>query len=359
MTTNPTRGHPTRRTVLGGAAATAALGIAAPRIGRAAGKPLDGKTVVFASWGGAYQAAQKAAFCEPFAELTGAAVVQDGPVDFAKYRAMLQAGAPTWDVVDITIDFLYSASKDGVFEKIDPAVVDLKRIDPRYVTEYGVGDIVWSYNLGYSLTTYSEANRPRGWADLFDLKKFPGKRMLRDRVEPMLEIALLADGVPKDKLYPLDVERAFKKLDTIKKDAIFWTTNSQSQQLLVDGEVSLGVIINGRLYDAVQKGAKLGMEWNQALQSVDFLVVSKGAKNRAAGMELINQATTPEAQARVANDMALAPTNPAAFALIKEEVKPWLSTNPKYADSSLVVDELYWRDNLKGLMDRWTQWKLS
>jgi len=358
MTTHAKGMQPGRRAVLGGAGATA-LGLALPRGGRAAGKPLDGKTVVFASWGGAYQAAQKAAFCEPFSETTGAAVVQDGPVDFAKYRAMLQSGAPTWDVVDITIDFLYSAAKDGAFEIIDTNVVDVKRIDPRYVTEYGVGAIVWSYNLGYSLTTYTEATRPRSWADLFDLEKFPGKRMLRDRVEPMLEIALLADGVPKDKLYPLDVERAFKKLDTIKKDSIFWATNSQSQQLLVDGEVGLGVIINGRLYDAVQKGAKLGMEWNQALQSVDFLVVSKGAKNRAVGMELINQATTPEAQARVANDMALAPTNPAAFALIKDSVKPWLSTNPAYAESSLVVDELYWRDNLKALMDRWTQWKLS
>ncbi len=61
--------------------------------------------------------------------------------------------------------------------------------------------------------------------------------MLRDRVSPMMEIALLADGVAPDKLYPIDADRAFKKLDTIKKQSIFWTTNSQSQQLLVDGEV--------------------------------------------------------------------------------------------------------------------------
>jgi putative spermidine/putrescine transport system substrate-binding protein len=355
--------RPNRRRVvvmLGQAAASTVVGLAIPTRGRAdMAKPLQGSTVVFASWGGGYQAAQKAAFCEPFAERTGAAVVQDGPVDYGKYRTMLKSGAPSWDVVDVTIDFLYSAAKDDAFEKIDPAIVDLKRIDPRYVHEYGVGDIVWSYNLGYSATAYGDATRPRSWADLFDLQKFPGRRMLRDRVAPMLEIALLADGVPKDKLYPLDVDRAFRKLDTIKPQSVFWTTNSQSQQLLVDGEVTLGVIINGRLFDAVQKGAKLGMEWNQALQSVDYLVLSKGSKNRAAGMALINQMTTAEAQARVANDMALAPTNPDAFALIKDEVKPWLSTNPAYASQSLLIDEVYWRDNLKSLTDRWTQWKLS
>ena len=121
----------------------------------------------------------------------------------------------------------------------------------------------------------------------------------------------------------------------------------------------MGVIVNGRLYDAVKKGAKLGMEWNQALQSVDYLVVSKGSRNRDAAMALINAMTTAEAQAKVANAMALAPTNPAAFAHIEEEVKPWLATNPAYNSQSILISELYWRDNLHALSDRWTQWKLS
>ena len=349
-----------RRRLLVEASAAAALGIVRPGTTRAqTAKPFENTKVVFASWGGIYQNTQKAAFCDPFAKASGATVVQDGPVDYSKYRVMLKAPVPTWDVVDVTIDFLYSGAPDGLFEKIDTKAVDVTRIDPRYVNEFGVGDIVWSYNLGYSTTTYNDANKPHSWADLFDLQKFPGRRMLRDRVAPMLELALLADGVPPDKLYPLDVDRAFKKLDTIKKQSVFWTTNSQSQQLLVDGEVPLGVIINGRLYDAVQKGAKLDMSWNQALQSVDYLVVSKGSKNRDAAMALIDQMTTAEAQAKVANDVALAPTNPAAFALIKDEVKPWLATNPAYAATSVLVNEAYWRDNLKSLSDRWTEWKLS
>jgi putative spermidine/putrescine transport system substrate-binding protein len=347
-----------RRLMSGTAGAVAALSM--PGVLRSAGaQSLSGKKVVFASWGGSYQDSQKQAFCEPFAKATGASVVQDGPVDYGKLRAMLESGKPTWDVVDVTIDFLYSGAADNLFEKIDTKVVDTKRINPKYVHEDGIGDIVWSYNLGYSMTAYNEGNRPRTWADLFDLQKFPGRRMLRDRVSPMLEVALLADGVAPDKLYPLDVERAFKKLDTIKKQSIFWTTNSQSQQLLTDGEVTLGVIINGRLYDAVKKGAKLGMEWDQHIQSVDYLVVPKNAPNRDVAMALINQMTTPEAQAKVANLMALAPTNPEAFKLIDESVKPWLTTNPDYASKGILVNENYWRTNLKPLSERWAQWKLS
>jgi putative spermidine/putrescine transport system substrate-binding protein len=219
---------------------------------------------------------------------------------------------------------------------------------------------VWSYNLGYSKTAYKDDKRPQSWADLFDVEKFPGRRMLRDRVSPMMEIALLADGVPPEKIYPLDVDRAFKKLDTIKKQSIFWTTNSQSQQLMVDGEVSLGVIINGRAYDAVKKGANhIAIEWNQHIQSVDYLVVPKNAPNRAVAMALINQMTTKEAQAKVANLMALAPTNPEAFPLIEEGVKPWLTTNPDYASKGMLVNENYWKTNLKPLSERWAQWKLA
>lgn len=340
-----------------GGAATASL-VGFPNIARAQSK-YAGKKVVFASWGGVYQDAQKQAYCEPFAKETGATVVQDGPVNYGKLRTMMESGKPTWDVVDVTVDFLYSGAQDNLFEKIDTAVVDVKSIAPKYVHEYGVGNIVWSYNLGYSKTAFKGGNEPKNWVDMFDLKKFPGRRMLRDRVAPMLEIALLADGVSPDQMYPIDVDRAFKKLDTIKRESVFWATNSQSQELLVDGEVVMGPLVNGRLYDAVKKGANLGMSWDQHIQSVDYLVVPRNAPNREIAMALINKMTTKESQAKVANLMALSPTNPEAFALIDEAVKPWLTTNPSYAQKGMLLNENYWKTNLKPLTERWTKWKLA
>ena len=175
----------------------------------------------------------------------------------------------------------------------------------------------------------------------------------------MLEIALLADGVTFDKLYPLDVDRALKKLETIKKSAVWWTTNSQSQQLMVDGECSLGILNNGRIYDVVQKGAKIGIEWNQNLQSVDYLVVPRGSKVKDAAMALIAEMTQAESQATVSNIMPLAPTNPDAFKLIKKEVAPWLSTEPANASQGFAINEEYWRDNYRTLAERWAAWKLS
>ena len=326
---------------------------------RSQAQELSGTRLVFASWGGIYQNSQKVAFCDPFAKKTKATIIQDGPVDYAKYRVMIKSGAPTWDALDVEAAFLLAGAPDNLFEKLDTKIVDVSRLDPKYVNEFGAGIIVWAYTLGYSLTTYNETNRPRSWTDLFDVKKFPGRRMFRDRAVPMLEIALLADGVPMDQLYPLDVDRAFRKLDTVKQDVVFWTTNSQCQQLLADGEVTMGVINNGRLYDLVQKGSKLGIEWNQSLRAVDYLVVAKGSRNVAAAMALINESTLPEAQAKISNAMATAPTNPSAFALIDENAKPWMATNPAYEKASMLINEAYWRDNLRDLSDRWTKWKLG
>ena len=93
------------------------------------------------------------------------------------------------------------------------------------------------------------------FADFFDLQNFPGKRGVYNYVSGGLpEIALVADGVAPDALYPLDMDRAYKKMDTIKDQMVWWDTGAQSAQLLADGEVSMGMSWNGRLSEANEGG---------------------------------------------------------------------------------------------------------
>lgn len=349
---------PTRRGVLrssAGAAGLAAFGIGAAR---AAGE-FAGKTIVFASWGGSYQDAQKQSYCDPFAAETGARVVQDGPMNAAKFRAMIEGGSPDWDVADVTIEFLHAGVGDRMFEKIDHAVVDVSKIDPKFVHDYGIGCIAWSYNLGYSTKVYAGKEPPKTWTDLYDSKKFPGKRMVADNPVATLETALLADGVTPDKLYPLDVDRALRKLTAIRSDLIISSSNSQSQQLFVDGEVNLGIILNGRAYDAAKKGAPIAVSWEQNIQSVDYLVIPRGSRNVAAAQKLLSVMTVAANQAKLANMIAYAPTNPSAFAAIDPKISPWLSTEPENNRKGFVINAEYWRDNLKPNQERWTAWKLS
>ena len=113
------------------------------------------------------------------------------------------------------------------------------KLDPRFVTDHSVGSFYYSFVIGCNPGSVSEC--PKTWADLFDTTKFPGKRTFYKWSAPgVIEVALLADGVAPAKLYPLDLDRAFKKLDTIKGDIIWWSGGAQSQQLLASAEASFG-----------------------------------------------------------------------------------------------------------------------
>ena len=176
--------------------------------------------MVFTSWGGTTQEAQTKSWAEPFAASSGIKVLQDGPTDYGKLKAMVDAKNVTWDVVDVEMDFAIKAAKDGLLEPIDFAAVPKADLDPRFSNEHAVGSFYYSFVLAWNKGAVS--GEPKSWADMFDTKKFPGKRTFYKWSAPgVIEIALLADGVPADKLYPLDLDRAFKKLDTIKSDIVW------------------------------------------------------------------------------------------------------------------------------------------
>ena len=99
-----------------------------------------------------------------------------------------------------------------------------------------------------------------------------------------LEFALMADGVPTDKLYPIDFDRAFKKLDQIKPHVtVWWTTGQQPAQLLLDKEVVLATGWNGRFYDLIKKGAPIEIDWNEGALKQGSFVIPKGAKDPVLG----------------------------------------------------------------------------
>lgn len=176
----------------------------------------------FVSWGGTTQDAQKEAWAVPFTKATDIKVVQDGPTDYGKLKAMVESGNVQWDVVDVEADFALRAASEGLLEPLDFNQIKRDKIDPRFVSDHGVGSFFFSFVLGYNEGKLG-ANKPVDWTALFDTKTYPGKRALYKWPSPgVLELALLADGVAPDKLYPLDLDRAFKKLDTIKKDIVWW-----------------------------------------------------------------------------------------------------------------------------------------
>ncbi|MBX4870021.1 ABC transporter substrate-binding protein [Rhizobium bangladeshense] len=316
--------------------------------------PAKADSLVFSSWGGTTQDAQKAAWASPFTEKTGITVVQDGPTDYGKLKAMVEAGEVNWDVVDVEGDYAAQAGKNGQLEKLDFSIIDKSKLDPRFVTDYSVGSFYYSFVIGCNADAVKTC--PKTWADLFDTAKFPGKRTFYKWSAPgVIEAALLADGVPADKLYPLDLDRAFKKLDTIKSDIIWWSGGAQSQQLLASAEAPFGSVWNGRMTALAATGIKVETSWEQNITAADALVVPKGAPNAEAAMKFIALATSAEPQAALAKATGYAPINIDSAKLMDPETA---KTLPDQQTASQVnADMNYWADNRDAIGEKWYAWQ--
>ncbi len=311
-------------------------------------------SVNFVSWGGSTQDAQKQAWADPFSKASGITVVQDGPTDYGKLKAMVESGNVQWDVVDVEADFALRAAAEGLLEPLDFKVIQRDKIDPRFVSDYGVGSFFFSFVLGYNEGKLG-ANKPQDWSALFDTKTYPGKRALyKWPSSGVLELALLADGVPADKLYPLDLDRAFKKLDTIKKDIVWWGGGAQSQQLLASGEASMGQFWNGRIHALQEDGAPVGVSWKQNLVMADILVIPKGSKNKDAAMKFLASASSAKGQADFSNLTAYAPVNLDSVERLDSALAPNLPT--AYAKDQITLDFAYWAKNGQAIATRWNEW---
>ncbi|MGO4338517.1 polyamine ABC transporter substrate-binding protein [Labrys sp. KB_33_2] len=316
--------------------------------------PAAAADLVFSSWGGTTQDAQKAAWADKFTAKAGVNVVQDGPTDYGKIKAMVEANSVTWDVVDVEGDYAAQAGPKGLLEKLDFGVIDKSKLDPRFVTDYSVGSFYYSFVIGCNADAV--ATCPKTWADLFDTTKFPGKRTFYKWSAPgVIEAALLADGVPADKLYPLDLDRAFKKLDTIKADIIWWSGGAQSQQLIASAEAPFGSVWNGRMTALAKTGVKVETSWEQNITAADSLVVPKGTKNKDAAMQFIAFATSAQAQADMAAATGYAPINLDSAKIMDAETVKTLPDQQKA--SQINADMAYWATNRDAIGERWYAWQ--
>ena len=263
----------TRRRFLTTAAAAGVASLAFPRTvtpARAAKNEL-----VFVGFGGSYQDGQTKALFEPFEKETGIKVIQTTGVDIAKLRAQVQSRNVEWDLISIPDRLRYTAVKDGLLMPLDYKTINAKDVMPALVTEYAVGGVTIPMLLTYSTKAYPAGKEPRTWMDFWDPQKFPGPRGLYNAPTYILEFALIADGAPKDKLYPLDVPRAFKSLDRVKAAVkVWWSQFPQPGVLLKSGEITMTPWT--RSISFIQEGEPLGISYDGAALTYSTAVSSSG-----------------------------------------------------------------------------------
>ncbi|EJJ31492.1 ABC transporter substrate-binding protein [Rhizobium sp. CF142] len=328
-----------------------------PQLGRTA-PSFAGQKLVYATWGGQYEEAQREAYVKPFVAKTGVDILVDGPVDETRLRVMLEAGNNDWDVVCTNEQMMVGFGAEGYLAKPDPSIVDMSRIAKDFQYDYGVGVESGAFTIAYSESAFEGKESPKTWADLYDLDRFPGKRMMNSSPSATLEGALLADGVKMSELYPLDIDRAFKKLDTIKDQTIFYSTHAQSQQLIIDGAVTCGYMFSARAFGAMKNGAKVAISWEGHLRTNTPVIVPKNVKNPELAWTFVNSMLEPVNQAKMITGFISSPANPAAFNYVDPSYLAWLPTSKENYPKGIGIDAAYWGSRLKEVTERWQEWLL-
>ncbi|QKC92035.1 MULTISPECIES: ABC transporter substrate-binding protein [unclassified Mesorhizobium] len=330
--------------------AMAGLGIAvAFKPGRASAAASE---IVVCNWGGAALEAFQKAYGAPFKAKSGMEVVIDGtgPATGA-IRAMVDSKNVTWDATDGGMTDAVVLGKGGYLEPIDYSIVDKSLVGEGLSAEFGICNYTYSNVLAYDAKKVG-ATAPSSWNDFFDLEKFPGKRTMCKWIQGQLEAVLLADGVKPQDIYPLDVDRAFKKLEPLLPNLIFWESGAQSQQLFRDGEVVMGNIWHTRANLLRKENPDYTWTWNQNLMFASAWSVPKGNPAGKKVFDFINSSMDPEGQVTLLRLMGNGPSNPKALALMTDEDKAVYSLAPENAKTGLAVSAQYYADNEAELQNK-------
>ena len=333
----------------------------------------NAESLTVVSWGGSYARACVKGYYEAFTAETGIEVhLDDYNGGLAQLRAQVDAGAVYWDVVDMELADAMTGCDEGLLEVLDfelpPGANGESPEDdfyPETVSECGLGMLFYSTVYAYHADHYKE-RKPETIADFFDLETFPGRRGMRRVPAVNLEFALMADGVPRDEVYatlgtPEGVSRAFRKLDTIKDQVVWWEAGAQPPQMLADGEVVMTTAYNGRIFNAqVLEKQSFTIVWDGQVLDIGQLVIAAGAPNLEAAF--LAFAARPSSMAGVGRYIAYAPARRSGMDLISlhaetgEEMAPHMPTYPANAAGALRNDWRWWSDNMDEMNERFSAW---
>ncbi|MEQ8372246.1 MAG: extracellular solute-binding protein [Roseibium aggregatum] len=348
-----------------------------------AGSAAMAKDMTIVSWGGAYQASQKNAYADPYvAENSDINVIWDESSNeaVAKLRAMNEAGNLTWDLVDVVASDAIRLCDEGLALEIDPDT-DLadapdgtkasEDFGDLLVSECFIPQIVYSTTFGYR-SDIAEWNgkEPDDICDVFDLETFPGKRSLEKRPINNMEWALLCDGVPKEEVYNVleteeGQEQAFKKLDTIKDNVVWWSAGAETPQLLADKEVVIGSTYNGRLFSLIEEQKQpVKMLWDAQVFDLDGWIIPAGLPEDRLAMvkDYVKYATVTQRLADQAKYISYGPARKSSAPLVGKhadlgiEMAPHMPTDPNNAKNTFLYNYEWWADYRDDIDAKFQAW---
>lgn len=346
----------TRRRFVSGLTAAGLL-VGAPSL-RAQPAPLT-----FVTYGGSYGAAVSKFLVKPFEQESGITVRQGVNSALAPVKIQVQAKNVQWDLVELAGGDFMTGLRDDLFEPIDTSIVKLDQVPTYAQHKNGVLYALFLSGIGYDKRKIAEADAPKNWTDAWDTNRYKGLRGLSKHISdaPTLESALMAAGVPIEKLYPLDLDLAFASMKKLGLNNIDWYEDNQEPVNFLSQQLGpIAQIAAGRVAVANRKGAQIGFVYNQLQLNGDYLVVPKGAKNREAAFRLMNFIlNNDKAAVGWMNETTYAISNMRAVKLMPPDVADKLPTSPSMQGKFFRKDFQWWGENLSSVVVRFQQFIAS
>lgn len=327
------------------------------------------RQVVVAGGTGAYGDLVRKHFYAPFTQATGIEVMVSGGgygEKLAKLKAMAAVGRVEWDVITLSVDSL----TPDVANLLDDlgACASLPDVAGHGVAGSCLGHGVL-FDVGGGVLAYDKRVFPDGqpqpasWRDFWDVKAFPGPRALPNVGNPWWNLiaALQADGVGPDQLFPLDVDRAFRKLDEIKSQVtVWWKSGDQSQQIFRTREVVMAMLFSGRAFRLRAEQIPLGISWKGAPLDAAFWGLTKGAQHPNAAFALLDFIyTRPRAHAAFTHESFGSTAQREAIEFLPEDARASSVIQPANWSQIVQIDRDWLATNREAVLERWNTWLAS
>lgn len=324
--------------------------------------------VVIATTGGIWEAQMREYFFDPFTKETGIEVITvsgSASANTARIKAMVDANDMQWDLyqageIQAASDAFRALNED--MTAFCSAYQDNPDLLANACNSSGVLSAYGTTLIAYNTDVF-KGEVPQSWADFWDVSTFPGSRALPNFNDPwrVLAAALLADGVAPSKLFPLDVDRAFAKMDEIKTHVgLWWKTGDQTVQGFRNGEYVMGQIWQTRASALKAEGQPLAWSQDQAFLVGDRWTIPKGAPNRANADRFLRYfLANVDAQAKRCEVATCTPVTRSAAARMSPEAQAAVPTSPEVLARLVIPDAAWINAHNAELLERWNAWILQ
>lgn len=318
--------------------------------------------LVVAGWGGAYGQAMRKAVLDPYRDNSRIEIEVIAGTDGSGLPA-----AGSWDVADVSPAVARRACAAGDLAMLDEIRPSAGDFIPGSFGRCGIGSFAWSSLVLVDPKAFRKG-LPETLADVFDGRRFKQKRAFARSPRYLLEMALLADGVPPGRVYGElstrdGLKRAFKKLDGIRKLIVWADRPEAALKLLGRGEVGIATAFSGRAFYAIASELKpYRMIWDGQIYDLSVWVVSGRSQAKAEAIDFVSFATRADRLAAFSRWYPYGPVRLSALGLVGKhptlgiDLAPFLPTSAANMTTALRFNELFWQHNEGALRQSLEAW---